>query len=323
MTSCRHDFESRLHRPRPFTSSTERGFISGSVLAPKRVSSAKANFKVVFFGLIVHANFDAGGNPASPRRALLVEGDTGMEHKPLLFVDRPADSQKRTDLENALKDATGNTADCSGSEYPDLCAVSIKGVAMRIRDEDGSVASGTLTNGASFDIVPSLKRREKGTDAQKKKLKPGLLTQKLPAAPIASYFEIDGGGELTACPFSGGGFFSSTPTSCDQFANDVFWNGVTKTKAVLQLAYTVDGNGDLVWKSIPTANAGQLDIGISNETAVSTGMSTAHFNLFAKVLDGGALESITRCNIPTCPSACVSCKGPKVIIPGCSDSQYP
>lgn len=325
--SCDRSFEARLGRPRPFEPDGLHGIESGKVFDLKGTSNT--DFKVMFFGLIVVANTDTSGDPAKPRRAMLVEGKTGMLHEPLLIVDQPGDAGAQAKLEDALKDATGHTADCHNSKYRDSCVVNVAGVAMRIRDTDGKIATGTLGNDRSFSIVPSLKANATGTAAQKE-LKTGLVTQSLPATPVAAYFEIDGGGTLEACPFArGGNFGGGGTTACRQFASDVYWFGETAASkpAVLQLASKVktDGSGNLDWKTIPVANTGRLVIAISNEPLIQpTGASTKHFDLFAKVLDGGGLPSITAdCAPPTCPGACVTCNGPKVIVPGCSDSQWP
>lgn len=327
VTSCDRSFEARLGRPRPFAPDGSRGIESGKVFAVS--GTANTDFKVIFFGLIVVANTDTSGNPAKPRRAVLVEGDSpDMLHEPLLIVDKPADKAAQTALKDALDTVTGRVTDCDNSKYRDSCVVNVAGVAMRIRDTAGNVAINTLSNHASFTIVPSLKTRATWATA-KKELKTGLLTQKLPATPVAAYFEIDGGGTLKACPFARGGVFGGGSTAaCEQFASDVYWFGMTTTPAVLQLASKLkseaDG-GDLEWKTIPIANTGRLEIAISNEPLIPpTGASTEHFDLFEKVLDGGQLPPITAdCAPPKCPGACVKCTKQQVIVPGCSDSQWP
>src|SRR5207244_2565497 len=165
-----------------------------------------------------------------------------------------------------LMTGTGNhQPDCDNADYPDLCIVRVEGVAIRIRGDGDTVALNTLSNGRSFAIVPSLKSHvERSTSPPD--LMSGLLTQKQPADPVAAYFEIDGGGVLAACPFSNGGFFGNSGATCDQFASDVFWDGDTTGAAVLQLAYKLDGNGDLVWYKIRIANKGPLRIDIANDT---------------------------------------------------------
>jgi hypothetical protein len=212
--------------------------------------------------------------------------------------------------------------------------VVLAGVDMRIRGDNGDPASkvtGTLGYDAqrSFEcILPHLKSDSTGTSAETDILAALLLPEPaLPAAPARAFFEIDGGGTLSACPFQLSGFYNGNSAACRQFASDVYWTGTTKKMAVLQLRSALtsipDGSGGFIptWKTIEIGNTGLLDIGITNEPPAAIGMTSGHFALFNQVLGGGKVPTITGCSIPV--SVCVHCTGPRVVIPGCSDSAWP
>lgn len=307
---------------RPFFSVSEKGVTAKSVVLP--LGTTTAAFQVTFSGIICHAKLDTAGGDNTPRRSILVEGKTGMEHEPLLLLDMPAASTAVDVLKNQLATWTGNTPKCPDPVVTTKCSVDITGVDVRIRGKAGadpnSVALGPLGYDAkrSFEcIVPRLKDHVvpgmSGND-----IKPALTMTNpgFPASPATAYFEIDGGGTLAACPMASGGFYRDA-TMCEQFARKVFWVGETDGMAVVQLRSAKTSND---WKTITLNNAGRLDVRIKNEPPISTSMTSAHFELYETILGGVNLPRITPCNKPT---VCVTCSSNQISIPGCSDSQWP
>jgi hypothetical protein len=312
------------HQTHPFQSTNEPGVEKTSLVLP--LNNTPSDFIVDFSGLIVQSQFTANGTDSSPRRAILVEGDASMPHVPRLIVDKPTDSTQLANLIQELTDATGNAPDCNDGKLPDRCVVVLAGIDMRIRGDGGdpnSKVTGTLGYDAkrSFDcLLPHLKSESAGSSAETDIRSTLLLPEPaLPASPATAYFEIDGGGMLSACPFKLSGFYNANSSACRQFASNVFWTGTTNNTAVLQLRSRLTGN--TTWKTIDIGNTGLLDIALTNEPPNPISMTSGHFVLFNKVLGGGKVPTVTSCPIPV--NVCIKCSGPRVVIPGCSDSAWP
>lgn len=327
-TGCRSDLETwaKKHEVRPYVSAREA---KHDALAVVLSAATPPNFTVKFSGLIVHAKFSSSAADSDPRRSVLVKGADGMDHVPILIVDKPTDSGELATLMKQLYDATGKTSDCA--KIQNRCMVEIEGVHARIRGDggaSGSTAMPPLVPTKSFDcLVPHLKTVASGTNTETEIL--GIVLQNepaLPADPSSAWFEIDGGGELTACPFGLGGFYGTNTTACSQFANLVYWSGAVNETPKLQMRSDKtpkDGNGNPTWVNIDVPYAGLLDIVITNDPRTSMSPSTAHFELFERVLNGAQLPSLTANCIVPAASRCARCSGSSVLIPGCSDSQWP
>lgn len=303
---------------RTFSTSAEARTAKGALVA--RVTNTPSSFLVDFNGLITIAKMTAGDD-STPRRAIAVEGNPSMMHVAMLIVDAPVTPADVTTLTTELATYTGHSVNCSDPNFPGECTVEFTGADLRIRGDGGTVATGTLTNDASFNcLVHSLYQISgKGT------LLPALLIPAaLPASPSSGFFEIDGGGTLLACPFTrkdqSGGYYDNDPNkNCIQFAEDAYWKGTTTGTAILQIRSMNTPNHD--WIPLHINNSGRLNVGIVNEPPPPMTPSSAHFALFDKILATGRVPGIVVCPNPT---ICVTCgPGREVLVPGCSDTQYP
>lgn len=289
------------------------------------VDPTTSGFRINFVGLICHAKVDKAGGASSARRALLVAGKSGMEHEARIIFDEPTDSGDAQKLKDDLYAATGNHAVCAKH----LCGVAVGAAEMRIRGDGGvstSTALNTLSPDHSFDcLVPNIKTlamNQGGSDAATDI--PSAYRTNPPSGKLAALFEIDGGGTLSACPFGDGGLVRDPKTgqdSCLQFAKTVSWTGSTSGVAVVQIRtpYSIAQGSDFV--TIRAGNGGTLRVGVSNEPPTQIAMTSAHFVLFNDLLSGGKVPSITACTVPTFCSNC-GVSG-SVVIPGCSDTQWP
>jgi hypothetical protein len=298
-------------------------FAQGRIPVVKKQPSTPNDFEVDFYGIICHAKLNPDGDDATPRRAIVIRGNVfSMIHHPTLFV-HGAD-------EASLRNASGQTVTCTNldpTKQPpgtdpasDDCSVRIDGFDMQIRDEHDNHPSGTLNPGPSYAALPPHLASVPGL--KDGRLQGALLTPDMPPSPAAGYFEIDGGGELTACEFNDGGYYEGQPPStCHQFADGIYWTGNTLGRPSLQIRSLHTGSR---WETVKMINPGPLLIIVEN-LATSLEVTTKHFALNNKLLFSGGLPSINVCKDcpPPPPKDCYQCAGPTNDVAGCSDTTWP
>ena len=301
-----------------------------TIVTPATVA-VTSMFSIDFQGIIVHTEVDANS-----RRAVLIAGDFGRQHTPLLAVIVPADPQKRRDLIVTLRDVTGKIPRCNG----DQCFVAINGVSVRIRGDRDTRPQGALTIDGSFDcLVPHLRAHPVNGGAIMPEADRVVATQRahLPSAPAVGFVEVENG-TLSASAFEVTGYFKDATflqciadgtaetecinrAHCRQFAAGVTWQGTTDGPARLELA---SNHTAWRWESIPVANEGPLMLYVEN-LADRGHASSEHFGMTAKLLTNKRIPEIgVGCGAPDHPP-CPIGPGPAatLAVPGCTDNQWP
>lgn len=309
---------------RPFAVS--KSLAADRAAVTKRELSAANDFEVDFFGIICHAKLDPQGDDTTPRRAIVIRGNVfSMIHHPTLYVHGA--------VESSLRDATGQTVTCTNidpSKPPgtdpasDDCSVRIDGFDMQIRDEHDNPAISPMNPSPSYLALPPHLSSVPGL--KDGRLQGALLTTDMPPSTAAGYFEIDGGGDLTACEFKDGGYYDGQPAStCHQFADGIYWTGSTKGRPALQIRSLRNGSR---WETVKMVTTGPLQIIVEN-LPTDPAVTTAHFALNNKLLFRGGLPTISVCTV--CPPPpqlplppdCYHCGGPVADVAGCSNTTWP
>jgi hypothetical protein len=274
-------------------------------------------FEVSFQGIICFArwqepykaeNRPTCKDPSLRRRAIVVEGNTmRMRHDPRLFV---APTVTKSDLFRA----SGQPVYCND----DVCWVDLAGVALRIRDEnkDAPVYPPFCVDQTFCDFVPQLR----DGDFPGGELREELRTADLPSNGAAAFFEIDGGGVLSACAFANKGVFVNADhkllsKSCRPFAEEVRWVGATAGTAFLEMKSAGTAGQ---WEKIRMNNTGPLWLRI--ETVSAARRTPEHFALHNKLLTNTVLPTIDICDDEMSDYLCTSAR---IEVPGCSDSGWP
>lgn len=292
-------------------------------------TAATSTFTVRFHGIIVHAKMPA---PPPTWRAVLISGDFGRQHIPLLAVSTPSDPDEERTLKRALNAATNQIVRCDKNQ----CRVRVGGIAMRIRGNTDPVPAVAVD--PSFDcLLPHLRRDPliDGGEILPEIKKPASLQRAvLPSAPAVGYFEIEGG-TLKAAPSIENGYFTepyeacvkktNNPAECEkklcrQFPGVVHWTGTTDGPAMLEIASNWTA---WKWVRIPIANKGRLIISVENQTS-DHHADPSHFSLNEKVLTNKNLPEITvGCTLDPGKECPVAFAKALAVVPGCVDNQWP
>jgi len=308
---------------------------TASIAAPRAVSSnetfdANDAFEVTFEGIIMHAHFcdpelSTPDQCVHMRRAILVESGvlTSMRHNGELSVPKDVDVA-------SLRDATGEWVQCPSAAA--TCTVRIQGLDMKIVDKDGQPPPGTLLIDSSYESL--LPHMHDDPHIMGGGLASSMTTHELPNAPASGFFEIEGGGNLKACPFTedkpshrraGGKFFTinaegkKSEGECRSFAQSVRWSHDQIKKPQLLISSPFSGGR---WMPIRFTTPHALSFTVRNDPADKTMLGTPkHFVLYEKLLPQARLPKIEECDV----QPCAVCRevGSQVRVPGCADSAWP
>jgi hypothetical protein len=288
-------------------------------------------FNVTFEGIILHADLSMlEGYPPFSRRAILVDPGmiTSMRHVAELIL--PKDVVRAT-----VRDATGGLPECDDLR----CRIRIQGFVMQIiRRKDIPPKKGPAPAAApppaalkiddTFqNFVPHL---YEDPDIDAGGLAADVVTDQLPNAPAAGYFELSNRGKLIACPFlydgivkNGGSFVSEDEKGKPRiggtraFARLVRWIDPDIEEPVLQIRSLHSSNR---WVTIEFTTQHPLTLLVHNRPRGKTHRTSDHFVLFEKLLPDTTLPAIVRDFYrvdDTCGTRAT------VYVPGCADSGWP
>jgi hypothetical protein len=281
---------------------------------------SKTQFEVSFQGIVCFARWRDpyktadkpvcnDSDPHLKHRAIVVEGDTmRMRHNPRLFVSPSV-------TKSELTHASGQPVYCN----KDVCWVDLVGVDMRIRDTkvNPPIDPAFCVDQTFCDFVPQL--RDNG-DFHGGELRESMRGDDLPSDGAAAFFEIDGGGTLSACAFKEKGVFVDADhkllsKQCRPFAEEVRWKGATADDAFLEMRSSATAG---TWQRIHMGNTGALWLRI--ETVSTSRRTPEHFALHNKLLISTILPTIDVCNETLTGDLCTSAE---IEVPGCSDTGWP
>jgi hypothetical protein len=244
-----------------------------------------ADLHISFAGLICHV-FDAQHAP----RAVMVRGTAAMPHRATMVLS-----------ERQIA-ATDVALSCSNGE----CSVDLQNTAVKFLH--GGRAS--FEPGGSFDrIVPHL---QAVTNGEMNALRDEVFDDvPSPGNVIAAYFELPSGA-LTAVPFA------QTASFDPDYENRglrPFPQGVFLSGHVAQPELLIRRAGDARWSHIRFRAGSTIDIRVSNEPV--TGGDAMHEMLYY------GLSKNPLVNQPVVAAGTSPGIGARVVVPGCSDTQWP
>jgi hypothetical protein len=277
-------------------------------------------FDVTFEGIILHADLSSSTIPFA-RRAIVVESGvfTSMRHIAELIL--PPDLVVST-----IRDATGGLPECDELR----CKVRIQGFTMEIvaRADLPSSASPPLAPPAPLSIDPTfydyVPHLHNDPLILAPKLAAGVVTNQLPNAPAAGYFEISNRGKLSACAFLYDGISRNAGCfgPCDPqtnpprlFARLVRWTDDQIVQPVLVI-HSLKSSKPVV---IEFNEKHPLTLLVHNRPR-DPHRTSEHFVLFQKLLPDTTLPLIYR-DFLNVPDSCGT--KARVYVPGCADSGWP